>query len=240
MEITQKLVKERFESFNRQIFGNKLPMPRICLSNARTFLGACTFKTKRGLLGKKTRYDFAIRISTQFDMSETEFEDTLIHEMIHYYIGVNQIEDTSAHGQKFRSMMADINSRFGRHITISHRSDGDKAEAPDNTGAPGNRTTATVHRRQYHVIAVASLADGRTGFKVLPRVAPSILKFYNGVLSSGVVKTVNLFMSDSPFFYSYPNSSSLRVHIIDRETVMQHLEGAMSIFCDGKTLRVER
>lgn len=232
MDITQELVKEKFEFFNRQIFGGKLPMPRIGLSRARTFLGACTFKTRRGLLGKKTRYDFAIRISTMFDMSETELEDTLIHEMIHYYIGVNQIEDTSAHGQKFRSMMADINSRFGRHINISHRSEGNKGKA----SAEG----VAVQRRQYHVIAVASLADGRTGFKVLPRVAPSILKFYNGLLSSGMVKTVSLFMSDSPFFYSYPNSSSLRVHIMERDTVMQHLEGAMNIFCDGKTLRVER
>lgn len=232
MEITEKLVRDKFEFFNRQIFGGKLPMPRIGLSRARTFLGACTFKTRRGLLGKKTRYDFAIRISTMFDMSETEFEDTLIHEMIHYYIGVNQIEDTSAHGQKFRSMMADINSRFGRRINISHRSEGDKG----NASAEG----VAVQRRQYHVIAVASLADGRTGFKVLPRVAPSILKFYNGLLSSGMVKTVSLFMSDSPFFYSYPNSSSLRVHIMERDTVMQHLEGAMNIYCDGKTLRVER
>lgn len=230
MDITQELVKEKFEFFNRQIFGGKLPMPRIGLSRARTFLGACTFKTKRGLMGKKTRYDFAIRISTMFDMSETEFEDTLIHEMIHYYIGVNQIEDTSAHGQKFRSMMADINSRFGRHINISHRDEGNKANVSDAKTA--------VPRRQYHVIAVASLADGRTGFKVLPRVAPSILKFYNGLLSSGMVKTVSLFMSDSPFFYSYPNSSSLRVHIMECDTVMQHLEGAMNIFCDGKTLRV--
>lgn len=232
MEITEKLVREKFEFFNRQIFGGKLPMPRIGLSRARTFLGACTFKTRRGLLGKKTRYDFAIRISTMFDMSETEFEDTLIHEMIHYYIGVNQIEDTSAHGQKFRSMMADINSRFGRRINISHRSEGDKGKA----SAEG----VAVQCRQYHVIAVASLADGRTGFKVLPRVAPSILKFYNGLLSSGMVKTVSLFMSDSPFFYSYPNSSSLRVHIMERDTVMQHLEGAVNISCDGKTLRVER
>lgn len=232
MEITEKLVREKFEFFNRQIFGGKLPMPRIGLSRARTFLGACTFKTRRGLLGKKTRYDFAIRISTMFDMSETEFEDTLIHEMIHYYIGVNQIEDTSAHGQKFRSMMADINSRFGRRINISHRSEGDKGKA----SAEG----VAVQRRQYHVIAVASLVDGRTGFKVLPQVAPSILKFYNGLLSSGMVKTVSLFMSDSPFFYSYPNSSSLRVHIMERDTVMQHLEGAVNIYCDGKTLRVER
>lgn len=232
MDITQELVKEKFEFFNRQIFGGKLPMPRIGLSRARTFLGACTFKTRRGLLGKKTRYDFAIRISTMFDMSETEFEDTLIHEMIHYYIGVNQIEDTSAHGQKFRSMMADINSRFGRRISISHRSEGNKGKA----SAEG----VAVQRRQYHVIAVANLADGRTGFKVLPRVAPSILRFYNGLLSSGMVKTIKLFMSDSPFFYSYPNSSSLRVHIIEPDTVMQHLEGAMNIFCDGKTLRVER
>lgn len=227
MEITQQLVKEKFRLFNSQIFGGKLPLPRICLSHAKTFLGACTFKTKRGLTGKKTRYDFAIRISTLHNMDEREMEDTLIHEMIHYYIGVNQMEDTSPHGKLFRSMMNDINSRFGRNINISHRG---MPVSEEQQSAP--------QRRSWHVIAIVRLSDGRTGVKVLPRVAPSILKFYNGVLSSKEVTGVELYLSDAPYFYKFPNSSSLRLHVVDRQEATGHLAGARRIECNGKSVKV--
>ena len=54
-------------------------------------------------------------------MDERLLEDTIIHEMIHYHILSNQLQDTSAHGKLFRKMMDDINARFGRNVTISHK-----------------------------------------------------------------------------------------------------------------------
>lgn len=82
----------------------------------------CTFKRRRLLGGGMENYDFKLQISTQIDLSECELEDTIIHEMIHYYIGVHQWRDTSAHGRLFRQMMNDINERFGRQVTVSHQS----------------------------------------------------------------------------------------------------------------------
>lgn len=83
MKATLPFLYTRFAHFNATIFGNRLPPVEIQLSRATSFLGACTYRRKRGLLGVTKKHDFRIRISTASDMSEAELEDVLIHEMIH-------------------------------------------------------------------------------------------------------------------------------------------------------------
>lgn len=115
-------IENKFEEFNTLVFGGKLPKPPIKLSKAKTYLGQCAFKRSRSWFGKTKCEDFLLRFSTRYDLSASEIEDIILHEMIHYYIGVFQLKDTSAHGKIFRQMMADINHAYGRHITISHKS----------------------------------------------------------------------------------------------------------------------
>ena len=86
MKATIPYLEKRFEEFNRQMFAGRLPKIPIELSNAKTFLGQCVFQKRRRLLGKVEHYNFRLRISQRFDLSEQELEDTLIHEMIHYYM----------------------------------------------------------------------------------------------------------------------------------------------------------
>ena len=114
-------IEAKFQEFNSLMFDNALPPVPVALSKASSYVGLCTFKTRRHLFGKVEHYDFRLRFSTRLDLPEAEVEDTIIHEMIHYYIRLNRIKDTSAHGKVFRQMMNELNSRFGRHITISHR-----------------------------------------------------------------------------------------------------------------------
>jgi len=122
MTPSRENIEEWFAQFNAEMFDGALPVVPIKLSKARTFLGKLQYKYVRGLFGRVLGYsDFVIRISLYYDLSETEFQDTLIHEMVHLHILTNRIKDTSTHGKVFRSMMKDINSRFGRHITISYR-----------------------------------------------------------------------------------------------------------------------
>lgn len=225
MDITIPYIEQKFGEFNRQIFASKLPMPPIQLSHARTFLGACVYKKRKGKDGKIEKYDFSLRISTRMDLSEQEVEDTILHEMIHYYIGYNQLEDSSPHGQIFRRIMADINAKHGRHITISHKCS--KAQSEQ----------AADQRPRCHVVAVVSFRDGRTGIKVLPRVLPSILKYYNGVLTSREVSSVRLYMAQDPYFNQFPNSSSLKVHFIPVAEIQSHLIGAEKLGCDGKRIK---
>ncbi len=56
-----------FNRFNTQIFGGTLPVPRFCLTYARTFHGKLVYKWRRHLL-KKECYDFEMRISRDFDL----------------------------------------------------------------------------------------------------------------------------------------------------------------------------
>ena len=115
-------IKERFDEYNRQFFGGQLPPLPIKLSHANRFLGKVTYVRKwKGLFRGYKNEDFVLRINVRIDLPEELVQDTILHEMIHYYIAVNQPHDTSAHGRLFRAEMARINQQGNRHITISYR-----------------------------------------------------------------------------------------------------------------------
>lgn len=224
MIATLPYIQQKFNQFNTLMFEGALPPVRLRLSRARTTLGACAFKKKRTAQGRIKKYDFEIRISTARDMSEQLLEDTIIHEMIHYYIGVNDITDTAPHGQVFQRMMNDINTRFGRHITISHHStDEEREEAVDK-------------RPKWHVIAVVTFRDGRKGIKVLPRIVQRIVTYHNQVLMVPEIASVSLFMTNNPFFNRYPNSSALRVYFLDADTISANLQAAERMEVRGTQL----
>ena len=225
MKATVSYIEKKFEEFNRLIFGDKLPKIPVELSDAKTFLGQCVYKKRRKLFGKTQLYDFRLRINTRIDLPEREIEDTIIHEMIHYYIGYHQLEDTSAHGPLFLGMMNEINRKFGRSLTVSHKSTKEQREQLQDK------------RSRYHVIAVVNFHDGRTGIKVLPRVLRSILYYYNNVLTNREIASIKLYMSNNVFFNRYPNSSALKVHFLEADEINRQLTGAEKMSCDGKSVR---
>ena len=196
------------------MFAGKLPKLPIKLSRARSFLGVCAFKKRRTLLGKVVRYDFRLRISTHFDLPESEVEDTIIHEMIHYYIGVNQLEDTSTHGVLFRKMMNEINEKFGRHLTVSHKSTTEQKEQLVDT------------KVRWRIIAVVSFDDGRKGINVLPKVMPTIRKYYNNVRRAKGVAGVELYLSNNTYFSRYPSSGAFKVYFLESSVIAEQLSSA--------------
>lgn len=124
---TIEYIQSRFDEFNVLYFNGTLPPLPIKLSNARSFLGKLCYKKQRHWLFGPYHYsDFVLRINTRMDMSEPLLEDTILHEMIHYYIAVNQWRDTRMHGQLFRREMKRINETGGRHISISYRPNADQ------------------------------------------------------------------------------------------------------------------
>ena len=129
---TISFVQTKFDEFNSLCFDGKLPPLTIKMSRARTFLGQLSYKRRIKLFGKVEKYAFVLKISTSFDLPEQEVEDIILHEMIHYHIGVNQLTDTSAHGQLFRKIMNDINTRFSRHVTISNNAPRHSTPPPDS------------------------------------------------------------------------------------------------------------
>lgn len=221
MKATIPYVEKKFEEFNRLMFDGKLPRLPIELSDAKTFLGICVYKKRRTLLDKTVCYDFKLRINTRIDLDEAEVEDIIIHEMIHYYIGYHGIVDTSAHGRVFRQMMQEINERFGRHIRVSHKPTQEQREQLYGD------------KQHWHMVALVLFKDGRTGIKVLPRIADKIVRYYNAVGREGSIERIEMYRTNDVFFNRYPNSSALRVHYIDRAEAERHLEGAERWVCDG-------
>lgn len=225
MTATVPYIEKKFEEFNHLMFGGRLPRIPVELSNAKTFLGQCVYKKRRRPFGKTELYDFRLRINTRLDLPERELDDVIIHEMIHYYIGYNRLEDSSAHGPLFRSIMNEINRKYGRHLTVSRKSTKEQREQLQDKCS------------HYHVIAVVNFHDGRTGIKVLPRVIRSILYYYNKVLTSREITSIQLYMSNNVFFNRYPNSSALKVHFLEADEISKQLEGAERMACDGKSIK---
>ncbi len=133
MTPTVEYIQARFEEYNARYFDGTLPTLPIKLSNARTFLGKLCYKKRRAwLFGPYNYSDFVLRINTRMDMSEELLQDTILHEMIHYYIAVQHLRDTRTHGQLFRQHMKRINAD-GHHITISYRpNEAEKAQLLTN------------------------------------------------------------------------------------------------------------
>lgn len=52
MIATVPYIEKKFEEFNQQIFAGKLPKLPVELSDAKTFLGLCVFKRRKGENGK--------------------------------------------------------------------------------------------------------------------------------------------------------------------------------------------
>jgi hypothetical protein len=171
----------------------------IRLSRAVRTLGACTYRKRRRLFGPTEYEGFVLRISTRYDLPEAELEDILLHEMIHYDILVNRRQDTSAHGRLFRARMKEINERFGRHITVSHRA----SSLPP--------VTETGSALVWRVVARVRLKDGREGVKVLPRNEARWKAYRRALLWSGEVESVEFYRTADPWFSRFPKSSAYNI-----------------------------
>lgn len=221
MKPTTDYIERKFQEFNTLMFGSKLTMPPILLSRARTFVGQCAAKKRRTLFHGTQLFDFRLKFSICFDLTEEEWEDTIIHEMIHYYIGVNGLKDTSAHGKVFRQMMEAINQRYGRKLTISHKTSPEQREELYNS------------RKVWHVIALLQFADGRKGLKVLPRIRQRIEAYRTTMLRDKRITQIDLFMSNDPYFNRFPNSSAFNAILANEDEFMPHIQQAQHIEFGG-------
>ncbi|MCR5326677.1 MAG: SprT-like domain-containing protein [Bacteroidales bacterium] len=213
VKATVPYIEARFDEFNRTIFGDKLPKIPIALSNAASYVGLCTFKTRRRPFRAPEYYGFKLRISTRFDLPEAELEDTVIHEMIHYYIRLNGIKDTSAHGKVFRQIMDEINTRYGRHITISHRTTKEQREALIDK------------RPKWHVVAIVTFKNGRQGLKLLPRIVQRITAYHRALMGSGKITGIEYYFESDPWFNRFPTSSAFNVFFTPMDEVRAHISG---------------
>lgn len=123
--------QEIFNRFNRQIFNNELLPVKFIYVNARTFVGQFCHPVNSRLPKEKLAGRCTIKISRLFKLSESQLEDIIIHEMIHYYIWIKGIRQISPHDEVFLTMMNRINRTFNRNITVSQKSGSEGVDLTD-------------------------------------------------------------------------------------------------------------
>lgn len=195
-------IQSHFDAYNARFFGGQLPPLPIKLSHAKGFLGkVCFTRQQKGLFGRYYNTNFVLRINVRIDLPEELVQDTILHEMIHYYIAVNQWHDTSAHGTLFRREMARINAEGNRHISIAHRLN--EAE----------RAQAHVHKKR--LVAIVHFEDGKMGVKVVPAQERHRLYWHQMALRRFPIRSIDWYYTNDDFFAKYPSSIAMRIYLID-------------------------
>lgn len=227
MIATLEYIKQKFAEYNALMFGGELPDVLFLPSSARSYLGRYECDVQRRPFRSPERTNHRIRINTTQDFSEEMIDDVLIHEMIHYYISFKGWEDSSTHGTIFRTMMENINQRFGRHITISVRRT--KAMAAADT------------RLRRHYLCVMTLPDGRTAFT--PVTEQGMFVLWSLLPETFEAKEATWYGTIDPFFNAYRKVSAtrgriprLRTYPVDRAELEKHLLGAARLTKRGSTI----
>ena len=65
----------------------------------------------------RTLYNFRISMTDYYDFTPKQFEDILVHEMIHYYLAYFGIDKSLSHGREFKKMAKRLNQTYGLNIT---------------------------------------------------------------------------------------------------------------------------
>lgn len=113
MVLTIGFIADNFSKFNKEYFNGELQTPSFEITHVKSYLGQ--YHWKYGFGGDLM--ENVIRISNMFDRNETDYQNTIIHEMIHLYIRQNHIKDTRRHhGRVFNSIADRINRQGGWHI----------------------------------------------------------------------------------------------------------------------------
>lgn len=118
MKVTLDIIRKKFDLFNDTYFGSELPEIEFKLTKEKRRFGF--YEYARRYDAQYCRYyevPVRIGISTYYDMPEKSLDETLIHEMIHYYISFKRIKDNAQHGRVFMMYARDITRASQYDIT---------------------------------------------------------------------------------------------------------------------------
>lgn len=156
MIITINEIKRLFNEWNVKAFNNELPLPSFELMQTKRMLGQ--FKWQKIGCDK---IGYTIRISTFYDRPLSSYIDTIVHEMLHYYIKYKGIKDTSSHGREWKTMANRLSRKFGLTITRTNPAGGGVCDAVLEKYA--NKKIA-----KFEYVFLCKMKDGRYGAAVAP------------------------------------------------------------------------
>lgn len=116
MIANQETMVDTFWDCNEKYFDNSLPTPWFETVNSINVIGKFEYhKNKRN--SKKPIRDQVIKMSDCFDYPEIDFIETMVHEMIHYFIAWNRIKVIRSHGRVFMRMANEMKEKYGLNVT---------------------------------------------------------------------------------------------------------------------------
>lgn len=204
MIITHQYVRDKFYEYNELMFEGKLPPVPIKIGNSKGRLGTCFYTVLRCPGQKPVNAFFHLRFSSAFDLPEEEWEDTIIHELIHYYLAFFEMNDKTPHGENFKRMMKDINARYGRHVSISYR-------------PPKNGEDVPKYR-----FAVVRDRRGQTGIKRFGE--GSYADFVQCMEERCGEGSVTVYESTNPFFGKLSINDRMSCVLINEDALIKHLD----------------
>lgn len=109
MNITKRILEEKFKEYNSLYFNNKLTKPKFFFLNDKRNYGRILLGSRNGKIPTE------IWISKMLNVNEEILKDTLIHEMIHQYVyerlyGLKY--QLITHGIKFRYVCWKLNRKY--------------------------------------------------------------------------------------------------------------------------------
>ncbi len=220
MIVTIEYLREQFAAFNKLCFGSALVEPKLRVGSARKMLGNVRYKREKTFLGGTRYKDITLSISNFYDLPREELDDVILHEMIHLYIICTHKKDSSTHGALFREIMRDINQRYGRHVSISHR--GRLAQSP--------------RKKVQRIVAITQLKDGR--YCVTRPSTTRIFYTNQALLRLNEVRHVAWFATSNTYFDTFPRSIRLKLYRTDWDILERELADAIPVKVNSK--KIER
>lgn len=217
-------IERKFKEYNDLMFDGKLQLLPIKLSSARTFLGQVRCIRKKNPDGTWHYSDFQFIISNKVDYDENVVEDTIIHEMIHYWIFSNQMQDNAPHGKLFVAKMHEINRRFDRSLTVVHKTT--KVEQDKDS------------EKRQHLICISRMRGNQLGITIANK--SRLFMLWEGLPKLPKVVECNWYVSTDPFFNRYPRASSLKIYRISKDELESHKGDFKKLVRNGDTISIEK
>lgn len=220
MIVSVSWLESQFQQFNTAYFGGGLPLPILGLCRSRTRLGYFSCKRARRLLGTKL-YDFTIKLTTYYDMTERQAQNVLLHEMIHYSIAYTGLKDTAPHGIVFKGMAEKLNRKYGWEIKAMTTTKGWKLSSKAEQKVRRKRSSS------YLVLAL-EMEDGKHYLSVVnPKFSTIIDRQIRGVRQ---IQNYGWYSSRDTYFDSFPQVRSLRGRSVTVDLFEEKLGEMQQVF----------
>ena len=179
------------------------------------------FKNNKGKAPIKRQ---TILFSEYYDFDEETFRNLMVHEMIHYWILSNQMQDTGPHGKIFLEKMKEINMKFNRNLSVAHKMTKEEADQDKEV--------------RQHIICVSRLRNGKRGVTVVTK--SRLFQLWEEMPNFPNMAELRWVVSLDPYFNRFPRATVAKVYPVPSEELEEHLKDAQELVRSGNSIRIKK